>query len=186
MQIDNRPEKPNIFLAANCNTIQPKRILLTIIPPSVYFIYIDQKVIIYNTLTILTNTFIIYWNFPILVTYTSMKPLYYDELFINKKLIPLLDVDDKSKEIFKSYYTWLLICTNSFLTTGLYHYWLYKTQDTTSIYEIVGVTGGIFKIFQMINHYFAMAALYFIHHRVQQKIYLIEQDSLSNEIVEEL
>ena len=31
-------------------------------------------------------------------------------------------------------------------------YWLYKTTDVESYLEIIGVTGGIIKIFQVINN----------------------------------
>ena len=164
-----------------CKQIHPKRYFLLSLAPSIIYVYIHQHGIIYNTITIFFNALFVYWNFPILVTYNSMKPLYYDELYLNRKELPVLDIKKEHKDVFKNYYTWLLIITNSILTTGLYHYWLYKTQDTTSVYEIIGVTGGILKIFQMINHYSAVCALYIIKHKLQQKIYLIEQESMSEE-----
>ena len=31
-------------------------------------------------------------------------------------------------------------------------YWLYKTNNMVSIFEILGITGGILKIFQLVNN----------------------------------
>ena len=70
----------------------------------------------------------------------------------------------------------VLIFTNSLLTTGLYNYWLFKTQGSKSFYESIGITGGILKIFQMINHYSAVSALYFINKSIRNKIYMENND----------
>ena len=173
-------EKPSFL--KSCKQIQKKRYFLILVGPSIFYIYLHQHAIIYNTLVIFFNALFIYWNFPILVTYNTNKPLYYDDLFINRKELPHFQIDDESKEVFKNYYTRILVFTNSLLTTGLYHYWLYKTQDSTSIYEIIGVTGGILKIFQMINHHSAITALYMIKRKLQQKIYLTERTSIEEEL----
>ena len=31
-------------------------------------------------------------------------------------------------------------------------YWLYKTNSVSSIFEILGITGGILKLFQLVNN----------------------------------
>ena len=46
----------------------------------------------------------------------------------------------------------MLIITNSIFVGVLSDYWLYKTQDVDTYLEIVGVTGGIIKIFQVVNN----------------------------------
>ena len=46
----------------------------------------------------------------------------------------------------------ILVITNSLLTGALADYWLYKTTDTEGWVEILGITGGIIKIFQIINN----------------------------------
>ena len=43
---------------------------------------------------------IIYWNFPIIVTINNSKPLYYEDLFINSKAIPKLELETKAVEKF--------------------------------------------------------------------------------------
>jgi hypothetical protein len=97
-------------------------------------------------------SFIIFWNFPILVYVTASKPLYYEDLFIDEKKLPNYDVDPKIKEKFQNIFIWVLIVTNSVLMGVLADYWLYKTSDVKTYLEIIGVTGGIIKIFQVINN----------------------------------
>ena len=45
----------------------------------------------------------------------------------------------------------MLIVTNSLLVAALGDYWLYRTLSTNTTFEIIGITGGIIKIFQMLN-----------------------------------
>lgn len=46
---------------------------------------------------------------------------------------------------------WVLIITNTLLTAALSDYWLYRI-NTSGYIEIIGITGGIIKIFQMVNN----------------------------------
>jgi hypothetical protein len=96
--------------------------------------------------------FIIFWNFPILVYVTASKPLFYEDLFIDEKKLPNYDVDPKIKKKFQTILIWVLIITNSLFVGVLSDYWLYKTINVESYLEIIGVTGGIIKIFQVINN----------------------------------
>ena len=93
-----------------------------------------------------------FWNFPILVYVTASKPLYYEDLFIDEKKLPNYDVDPVIKNKFQNILVWILIITNSVLVGVLSDYWLYKTQYEKNYLEILGVTGGIIKIFQVINN----------------------------------
>ena len=156
----------------NCIGVDKKRICLLLTLPGTYYILADPNRIPIDSLIIFIDAVIIYYNFPLLVTYNSTKPLYYEDLFIDKNKIPSLAIDINTKQTFKNYFTWFLIFTNSLLTTGLYNYWLFKTQGSNSFYEIIGITGGILKIFQMINHYSAVAALFFIKKSIRNKIYM--------------
>jgi len=96
--------------------------------------------------------FIIFWNFPMLVYVTASKPLYYEDLFIDEKKLPNYDVDPRIKDKFQTILEWVLIVTNSILVGVLSDYWLYKTATIVNYLEIVGTTGGIIKIFQVINN----------------------------------
>ena len=68
---------------------------------------------------------------------------------------------------YKVTYTRVLIVTNSVLVSVLSEYWLYKTDDVRSLFEIVGVTGGILKIFQIINHYIGTITLMILKNKIK-------------------
>ena len=160
-----------------CIGLHKKRIALLFTVPGTYYIIAFKNRLPLDSLIIFIDAVIIYYNYPILVTYNSTKPLYYEDLFIDRNKIPSLDIDIKTKLSFKKYFTWFLIFTNSLLTTGLYNYWIFKTQGSNSFYEIIGITGGILKIFQMINHYSAVSALYIIKKTIRSRIYSEEDDA---------
>tara|TARA_B100001093_G_scaffold91781_1_gene83904 strand:+ start:8131 stop:8523 length:393 start_codon:yes stop_codon:yes gene_type:complete len=126
---------------------------------------------------------IIYWNFPILVTFSNSKPLYYEDLFLNTAELPLLEISEEKKETFTKAYTWILIVTNSILTAILSDYWAYKTKETSSFFEIVGVSGGILKIFQILNHYTGVVTLRIIKCNIANRI---TEEKIYNENNDEL
>jgi hypothetical protein len=97
-------------------------------------------------------SFIIYWNFPILAYVTASRPLYYEDLFIDEKKLPNYNIDTIVKEKYQCIFQWVLIVTNSILFGLLSDFWLYKTSNENTFLQIVGITGGIIKIFQMVNN----------------------------------
>jgi len=96
--------------------------------------------------------FILFWNFPNLVYYTNSQPIYYEDLFINKRQLPNYNVPEKTKKKFQCIFDWTLILTSSITMGCLADYWLYKTNSINSIFEILGITGGILKLFQLVNN----------------------------------
>ena len=56
----------------------------------------------------------------------------------------------------------VLIISNALLTGALADYYLYKTTGAEGYIEILGVTGGIIKIFQMINNSISRFMLKFL------------------------
>ena len=98
-------------------------------------------------------SFIFFWNFPYFVYKSISKPLYYEDLFLDEKKIPWYDVDNSIKKRFKLILKWLLIITNTLLTSALSDYYLYKTTNVNdNIFQILGVTGGLIKLFELINN----------------------------------
>lgn len=96
--------------------------------------------------------FIMFWNFPFLVYMTASRPLYYEDLFIDEGKLPNYNVNPLIKERFQCILLWVLIFTNSILVGALSDYWLYKTVGKDDFLAIIGITGGIIKIFQIINN----------------------------------
>lgn len=98
-------------------------------------------------------SFIFYWNFPYFVYRTISKPLYLEDLFIDEKKLPSYDVDIKIKKRFKTILKWTLILTNTLLMSALSDYYLYKTKEfKNNVFQILGITGGLIKLFEMTNN----------------------------------
>ena len=135
-----------------CKKIKCKRYFLPFVGIIALAFFEQFREFYYFPFIISGAFFIIFWNFPLLVYVTASKPLYYEDLFIDEKKLPNYDVDPNIKEKFQNILIWVLIVTNSILVGVLSDYWLYKTSDVKNYLEIIGVTGGIIKIFQVINN----------------------------------
>jgi len=83
---------------------------------------------------------------------TASRPLYYEDIFIDEGKLPNYNVNPHIKERFQCILLWVLIITNSLLVAALSDYWLYKTVGHKEFLEIIGITGGIIKIFQIVNN----------------------------------
>lgn len=135
-----------------CRKVKCKRYFLPFVGISSLAFFEEFREFYYFPFIISVAFFIIFWNFPILVYVTASKPLFYEDLFIDEKKLPNYDVDPKIKKKFQAILIWVLIITNSLFVGVLSDYWLYKTINVESYLEIIGVTGGIIKIFQVINN----------------------------------
>lgn len=134
-----------------CKNIPVKRYFLPLVGILVLLWFEEVRHFIYLPLVVGLAFFIIFWNYPWLVYYTASKPLYYQDLFIDEKKLPNYSISKKIKQKFQLILDWVLIITNTLLTAALSDYWLYRIHLTGYI-EIIGVTGGIIKIFQMTNN----------------------------------
>ena len=108
--------------------------------------------LIYYPIIIGFSSIILFWNFPWIVYYTASKPLYYEDLFIDIKKLPNYEVDRKIKTRFKMILETVLILTNSILMGILSDVWLLRTDKKDGFFSIMGTTGGIIKIFQIVNN----------------------------------
>jgi len=136
-----------------CKRIPIKRYFLPLVfLPFILFID-DIQTFTYIPLVVGGSAFFLFWNYPWIVYYTASKPLYYEDLFIDEKSLPNYDVNPKLKYKFKTILVWILIITNSILAGALGDYWYYKiVSGNYTALEILGVTGGIIKLFQIINN----------------------------------
>lgn len=134
------------------NNLKISRYFLPLIFLPVLFIIKDIRNNIYVPIIIFVSSFVFFWNFQYFVYYTASKPLYYEDLFIDEKKLPNYNVDKKIKEKFELILKWVLITSNALLVSALSEFWLYKVQELNSYIEIIGITGGIVKIFQIVNN----------------------------------
>jgi len=135
-----------------CRSIPIKRYFLPLTGVISMAAFEQFRDFIYFPLIISGAFFIVFWNFPVLVYVTASKPIYYEDLFIDEKKLPNYQVDPMIRKKFQNILVWILIITNSILIGVLSDYWLYKTQHEKNYLQIIGVTGGIIKIFQVINN----------------------------------
>ena len=87
----------------------------------------------------------------------------------NEKKLPNYDVSDKLKKKFQCILEWFLIITNTLLVAGLSDWWLYKTLDHLNIMEVVGITGGIIKMFQLVNNTISRVMLKILRKRIKKE-----------------
>ena len=78
-------------------------------------------------------------------------------------------VTDELKAKFQCILEWILIISNTILVAGLSEWWLYKTLDHFTIMEIIGITGGIIKIFQMVNNTISRIMLKILRKRIKKE-----------------
>ena len=109
---------------------------------------------------------------------SKLRPIYFGhDLFIDREKLPYLQLKEKEKKVLLNNIKWLLILLYSLLSAALSDYWLFKTHDTSSYFEIIGVTGGILKIFQLVAH---MGAGYFLSKTRKEIFNTIRKNSISD------
>tara|TARA_B100001093_G_scaffold271178_1_gene259184 strand:- start:5908 stop:6438 length:531 start_codon:yes stop_codon:yes gene_type:complete len=134
------------------NKLKISRYFLPLLFLPALFIVNEIRNNIYVPIIIFISSFVFFWNFQYFVYYTASKPLYYEDLFIDEKKLPNYNVDKKIKEKFELILKWVLIISNALLVSALSEFWMYKVQELNSYIEIIGITGGIVKIFQIVNN----------------------------------
>ena len=153
----------------SCKNIKCKRYFLPFVLTPVFAIYPEILNFYYFPLVVGFSAFILFWNFPKLVYYTASRPLYYEDLFIDQTKLPNYDVSDDIKNKFQCILEWVLIITNTLLVAGLSDWWLYKTNNNFLLFEIIGITGRIIKIFQTINNTISRYMLGILRRQIKKK-----------------
>jgi hypothetical protein len=158
-----------------CKKIPIKRYFLPIALGPIALIYEGFQNYVYIPVFMGIAAFFLFWNFPWIVYYTASKPLYYQDLFIDEKKLPNYDVNPNLKIKFQTILIWVLIVSNSLLVAALGDYWLYRATGVVATFEILGVTGGIIKVFQMINNTISMFMLKILKNFIRKENNRIRQ-----------
>ena len=154
-----------------------KRIFLILEPGIALLLFKEFRTYYLLPLIVFIFSFILFLNFPIIVVFTTNKPTYYQDLFINNKInnishtIPIY-IQNKIDYIFK----WSLIISSSILLSLLSVYWIQEYSDNTTILSIIGSTGGILKIYQIINKLLASLLIFIIKKFLEKKIKIYKQN----------
>tara|TARA_B100001996_G_C18517695_1_gene538015 strand:- start:201 stop:851 length:651 start_codon:yes stop_codon:yes gene_type:complete len=153
----------------SCKDIKCKRYFLPLIFTPVAALHPEVFNFYYFPLVVGFSAFILFWNFPKIVYYTASRPLYYEDLFIDEKKLPNYDVSNTLKKKFQCILEWMLIVTNTLLVAGLSEWWLYKTSQNLNVMELVGITGGIIKMFQLVNNTISRVMLKILRKRIKKE-----------------
>lgn len=133
-------------------SIKPKRYALPLAGIFGLLVLEEWRDFIHFPIVVFIGSFVLLWNFPSFIYFTTSKPLFYEDIFIDQEKVPNYSVHPELKEKFETIMQWIFVTTNSFLAAALAEYWLLKTVKIKNYAEILGVTGGILKIFQAVNH----------------------------------
>ena len=139
-------------MCKKCKQIRWNLVCIPLIFSPILLFFDLFKNYIYIPVIMFIASFVLFWNIPYIIFYTASKPLYYEDLFIDEKKIPNYNVDIKIKKKFELILRWVLIISNALLVSALCEFWFYKVREINSYIEIAGITGGIVKIFQIINN----------------------------------
>lgn len=135
-----------------CKKIPIKRYFLPLMGILAIIPFEEFRTLIYLPIIVFVSSAILFWNYTWIVYYTASKPLYYEDLFLDIKKLPNYEVDNVIKKRFKLILEIVLVITNSILMSILADVWILRTNDDKDILSIIGTTGGIIKIFQIINN----------------------------------
>ena len=149
-QVNEASQDNNCQVSLCSRKIAIKRLFLPLAGTMTLVYYPIFQTYIYLPCFVFVTFFIIFWNFPGIITFMNSKPLYYEDLFV-KGISETENINPIVRRKFENAFEWSLIFTNSLFTAALSEYWLYQTGSAQSYVEIIGVTGGILKIFQSIN-----------------------------------
>ena len=100
------------------------------------------------------NALIVFGNFPFLILISNKRPMFVDDLFIKDRNEIEFNLTDIEKQKFERRFNYMLIFSNSLFVAALADYFYYETLHIRdeSYVGMLGITGGIIKIFQIVNH----------------------------------
>ena len=100
------------------------------------------------------NALIVFGNFPFLILISNKRPMFVDDLFIKDRNEIEFNLTDIEKEKFEKRFSYMLILSNSLFMAALADYFYYETLNIRdeSYVGMLGITGGIIKMFQIVNH----------------------------------
>jgi len=166
-----------------CKKIPIKRYFLPLVGCVSLTGYEELRSIIYFPILITFASLIIFWNFPILAYMSASKPIYYKDMFIDEKKLPNYNVKSSIKNKFENIFIISIVITNSLLSGALAEYWLFQSKETNTYIEIIGMSGGIIKLFQLINNNIGRIMIKILKNCVKEentRIKLQERHSIEN------
>tara|TARA_A100001015_G_scaffold317214_1_gene433570 strand:- start:133 stop:831 length:699 start_codon:yes stop_codon:yes gene_type:complete len=115
------------------------------------------------------SSFILFWNFPKLAIMFNSRPTYYEDLFVSSHNKVEVNLNGEERKRFENIFEWALIISSSILCGGLSCYWLFnsQTRNVITFFEIMGITGGILKIYYIVNYTIGSVIIYFLKKKIK-------------------
>lgn len=158
-----------IIKCGNIN-INIKKLSLVFIFSCTLFLYQQYRTYVYIPIISFICSLVLFWNYPILILFTNSRPMYYEDLFIYDWNVKYINIEKNIKNRFENIFNIILIISNSIFISALSDYLFYEIKEKTSYVEVIGITGGIFKIFQIVNHINGSILLYITRRILLNKI----------------
>jgi hypothetical protein len=131
----------------------------------------------YFPIIVFILSFILFWNFPELLLFLHSKPVYIDDLFIDPSSIQENHtINPRMIQKFRNVFLWSHNIVGSLFAAGLADFFLYRIQNRLSVYEALGVLGGILNIYNILIIYFGKFLLYIL---IQRKMNIIRNTPIS-------
>jgi len=193
IEIPQNAKMNDFLLQCGSRKVSVKRVFLPCVGLLFLITFESMQHFVYLPLIVSFVSFIFFWNFPELVYISNTRPLYYEDLFIDSDLLTLgkdpitseniVKINPIVRQRFEKKFIWTLIFTNTLFMGALADYWLYKSNYDNSndveyendYYEIIGVTGGILKIFQFFNNTIGSVMLHFIYEQLKKEHQQVER-----------
>lgn len=163
-----------------CYGIPIKRFFLPLVAVSGILALEELHTYVYMPIVIFFCSLILFWNFPEIIIFMNSRPIYYEELFLVNANPNVVEISKDVRAKFEYIFDYSLLFTNALFTAGLADYWLYQSWNTDSYIQIIGITGGILKIFQSVNYITGGIILYIVRFMIEQE--LLEESDADNGI----
>ena len=163
-----------------CYDIPIKRLFLPLVAISGILALEDVHTYIYMPIVVFFCSLILFWNFPEIIIFMNSRPIYYEELFLVNANPNVVEISKDVRDKFEYIFDYSLLFTNALFMAGLADYWLYQSWSTDSYIQIIGITGGILKIFQSINYITGGIILYIVRFMIERE--LLEKSGSNPEI----
>lgn len=100
------------------------------------------------------NSLVVFSNFPNLILISNRRPMYVEDLFVLERNEILLNLTAEQRQQYENRMNYMLILSNALFVSALADYWWYEFGGVRneSYVGIFGITGGIIKMFQIVNH----------------------------------
>ena len=119
----------------------------------------------------MVNSLVIFVNYPCVILISNRRPFYIEDLFILDRNEIEIKIGEEVKERYERRLNNILIISNVLFVGALSDYWYYELEESRSdsLVEMIGITGGIINMFQLLNHSSCSMLLYLTRRSLESR-----------------